>query len=104
MLAPYWPERWRYVLAQYQNLPFPFEEIAAPAFEMEATWDLDQLVGYLNSWSAALAYRNDRGQPAADAILPELIGAWGRPERTRLIRLPLSLRVGRSPAPGTSIS
>ena len=31
---------------------FPFEEIDAPAFQIEAEWTLEHLLGYLRTWSA----------------------------------------------------
>lgn len=44
--------RFRYVDGHYHTLPFPFNEIAIPDFEMQAQWNLDDLVGFLRGWSA----------------------------------------------------
>jgi SAM-dependent methyltransferase len=95
VLAGYWPERWRYVDERYQTLPFPFTELTPPGFEMQAEWNLDQLVGFLSSWSASQRYQAARGQHPVSGIWPALSEAWGIPEQHRLIRWPLYLRVGR---------
>src|SRR5262245_21223090 len=95
VLAGYWPERIRYVAEHYRTLPFPFDELAAPQFEMRADWSLDQLLGYLSSWSAAQRYEAERGEDPLDLILPELTAAWGDSGQPRPIHWPLYLRVGR---------
>ncbi|MEJ2710846.1 MAG: methyltransferase domain-containing protein [Anaerolineales bacterium] len=51
-LDVFWPERIHFLEEHYQTLPFPFEEIEPPAFQMQANWGLGDLVGFINSWSA----------------------------------------------------
>ncbi|RPJ01057.1 MAG: class I SAM-dependent methyltransferase [Chloroflexi bacterium] len=94
VLAGFWPERWQYVDERYQTLPFPFPEMKTPAFEIQTEWNLDQLVGFLSSWSASQRFREARGQHPLSAIWPALTRSWGSPDQIRLIRWPLYLRVG----------
>jgi ubiquinone/menaquinone biosynthesis C-methylase UbiE len=54
-VGPYWPFERRIVEDGYRSLRFPFEEIAPPALEMEAFWSLDDLAGYIDTWSAVKA-------------------------------------------------
>ena len=56
VVGPYWPPERRHVEAGYRTLPFPFEEVAAPEFELELDWSLEQVVGYVSSWSATARY------------------------------------------------
>jgi hypothetical protein len=95
VLAGYWPERFQYLENRYRTLPFPFEEITPPEFEMQADWGLDQLAGFLDSWSATRRYQQARGQHPLSVIWQELLEQWGEPARRRAIRWPLTLRVGR---------
>lgn len=95
VLAGYWPERIRYVDECYRTLPFPFEELRAPNFEMQAHWDLYQLLGFLDSWSATRRYEAERGQNPLQVIWQTLAEAWGEAEQVRDIRWPLYLRVGK---------
>lgn len=95
VLDGYWPERFRYVAERYRTLPFPFEELDLGAFEMRAEWTLQQLLGFLDSWSATQRYESERGAHPVGVIHAELTDAWGDPGATRSIRWPVDLRVGR---------
>ncbi len=98
--GPYWPPERRYVEEQYRSLPFPLDEIAAPAFAMEAEWRLAQLNGYLGTWSAVQRYRKERGVDPLALIADELAAAWGSEQSSRRVRWPLFMRVGRCEAAG----
>lgn len=96
ILNGYWPERIRYLEEKYETLPFPFEEIVAPAFVIEINWNLLQLAGFFDSWSATQRYKADKGRHPLEIIWPKLTKAWGDENEPRLIRLPLHFRVGRN--------
>jgi len=95
VVGAYWPERIRYLEEKYVTLPFPFDEIASPAFAVREHWRLDRLAGFLGSWSATRRYREERGEHPLDIVWPEILAAWGEPERERLIMWPLYTRAGR---------
>jgi SAM-dependent methyltransferase len=97
VLGSYWPARFRYVDDHYRSLPFPFAELdpPPPPFEITTEWDLDRLAGFLASWSAAQRYAEEHGRHPLDHIWEELGRAWGDPARTRAVRWPLHMRVGR---------
>jgi SAM-dependent methyltransferase len=94
VLAGYWPERIRYINDDYRSLPFPFREVEPPPFELEAEWDLDQLVGFLASWSAVRRYQDENRQHPVELIWDELAAAWGRPDQKRRLHWPLFMRIG----------
>lgn len=98
-LADYWPERIRYLDQRYRTLPFPFEEIQPPDFEMEATWDLDNLTGFLASWSAVRKLVEVRGKKAFAGQARELKRMWGWKTKRREIRWPLHFRIGKLAEP-----
>ena len=95
VLAGYWPERFHYLDKRYQTLPFPFEEVKPPDFEIRAEWELGQLAGFLDSWSGTRRYKNERGQHPLSLIWEGLNEAWGEPSQRRSVHWPLYLRVGR---------
>lgn len=95
LIGPYWPAERRYVDERYATIPFPFTEIEAPPLAMEATWNLEHLLGYLGTWSAVKEYEVQRGENPLALIATELAAAWGDPGRERRISWPLHLRVGR---------
>ena len=91
----YWPPERNLVLQEYRSIRFPFDELSSPPFLLEAWWSLPQLVGYLRSWSATARYRQQHGGDPVGAVEAEMAQSWGPPERTRLVRWPVTLRVGR---------
>ncbi len=66
-LGPYWAPQLTHVHKRYRELPFPFAELAAPPVAIELEWTIQQLLGKLNTWSAAGAYRRARGRLAGHA-------------------------------------
>ena len=94
-VGPYWAPARRHVEEGYRSLPFPFEEIIAPAFEMVAEWTLEQLIGYVETWSATRALLRAKGEASILAFRKELADAWGPERATRTVRWPLAVRVGR---------
>lgn len=95
ILGPYWPAERSFIESQYRTIPFPFQELSAPRFEMDAEWDLDCLLGYLGTWSAVQRYREQHNTDPLAQILPELRAAWGAPGEVRRVAWPLHLRVGK---------
>lgn len=96
-LEKYWlPER-KLLLDGYQTIPFPFDEIALPAMELEMRWTLGELVGYLRTWSATARFIVERGCDPLPEIEQSLSKEWGDATQSRLVRWPLHLRAGRLP-------
>ncbi|MBI3299582.1 MAG: class I SAM-dependent methyltransferase [Elusimicrobia bacterium] len=95
LLGPYWEPEIKHVYADYKTLPFPFDELAPPAFELDEEWDLSRLAGDLSTWSSARRYREERGTDPFTLVASALEGAWGPPERVRRVRWGICMRVGR---------
>ena len=94
VVGPDWPAERRYVELGYRTLPFPWNEESPPDFAHETDWDLAEVLGYLGTWSAVQRYRDRVGSDPLPALKPELAAAWGD-ERTRTLRWPIHLRLGR---------
>jgi SAM-dependent methyltransferase len=94
-VGPFWPAERALVEAGYGSLDFPFEEIAPPPAAMTASWSLSHLAGYLSSWSAVRRAAAATGRDPVSDLLGQLEPLWGDPDAQRLIRWPLSMRVGR---------
>jgi len=94
VLAAYWPPERRHVDDGYRSLPFPFEELDAPAFEIRLDWRLEDLVGYIGTWSAVWALQQAEGPGPFATFRRALADAWGA-AAVRTVRWPLVLRVGR---------
>jgi hypothetical protein len=94
-VGPYWPPETEIVEAGYHTLPFPFEEIASPAFAMTAEWPLAQLLGYFASWSATARYVAAHGKNPVREFAEVFAPAWGDPDVPRTVTWPLTVRAGR---------
>ena len=94
VLASYWPPERRHVDEGYRSLSFPFEELEAPALEIQLDWRLDDLVGYVGTWSAVWALQQSEGPGPFATLRRALADAWGT-ATVRTVRWPLALRVGR---------
>jgi SAM-dependent methyltransferase len=96
VVGPYWPPERALVEDGYRGIPFPFAEVEPPPLEMSAAWALDDLVGYMGTWSATQRFRAATGADPVAEHLPELRAAWGDPAAVRGVRWPLGIRVGRA--------
>lgn len=72
ILEGYWDPERHFVDEHYQTIPFPFVEIDRPEFQIRSTWDREQLLGYLKTWSAVKHYTDKHQINPIDLILPEL--------------------------------
>ena len=93
VVGPFWPPE-RKLVEQFETLPFPFQEMDPPRFEMSAQWNLEHLVGYLRSWSSTQRFIGAKGSDPLQQITDDLRAVWGDAEQTRRIIWPLTLRVG----------
>jgi len=97
ILSGFWPERIRYIEENYRTLPFPFEEIIPPTFEMRARWTLSQLTGFVDSWSATQNYLRQNGKHPLKDIWDEFSSDWKDETEEKNVRWPLYFRIGRKP-------
>lgn len=95
ILSEYWPAELVHNRTCYSRLPFPFDEIDAPAFAARAMWDVEAFLGHLRSWSAVRPYADATGRDAVERVRHDLEQAWA--SETRLVSWDLHLRVGRVP-------
>jgi SAM-dependent methyltransferase len=94
-VGPYWPAERTLVDAGYDQLAFPFDEVRPPGFAMTADWTLEQLTGYVDTWSAVQRARAETGRDPLPELVATLSAAWGPAGSSRVVRWPLSLRAGR---------
>ena len=94
IVGPYWDAERRYIDEAYKTIPFPFEEIAMPSFQMDYEWSAEQLTGYIRTWSAVKHYIKQKGEDPVSAFEQSLPALWGD-RSARSFSFPLLLRVGR---------
>ncbi|MBA8882754.1 class I SAM-dependent methyltransferase [Dokdonella fugitiva] len=95
LTGPYWPPERRYIDEGYRTVPFPFDEIDVPAFDMHVDWTLAQFLAYLRSWSATQRYLAANGEDPVALVEDEITRGWGDPHAVRRVRWDFHLRAGR---------
>jgi len=93
-LDGYWDIERTYIDENYSTIPFPFDEIEEkPAFTIDTTWALEQLIGYLNSWSAVQHFIDKNGGSPIPQLTEKFRKVW--PDNTQLdVQFPIAMRIG----------
>lgn len=92
--GPYWDSARKYIDEHYQTVYFDFGEITSEkTFSIYTQWAIDDLRGYLNSWSAIQKYLNVHNNNPIDDFIDEVRPHWK--EKVMTFEFPLFLRMGR---------
>ena len=94
VVGSYWPPERRHIEANYTTLPFPFQELPHPEFGLTLEWSLEQVLGYVSSWSATARYRKANGEDPVPRLRATLEPAWPA-SGIAAIRMPIGLRAAR---------
>lgn len=91
ILDEYWDPECRFIDENYQTIPFPFEEMNHPDFQIQNKWNREQLLGYLNTWSAVRHYVDKHELNPIDLILHEI------PDFDSVnVTFPILIRIGKT--------
>lgn len=93
IVGPYWDTERKYIDERYETIPFPFDEIQPQKFSNHFVWTFDQLIGYLDTWSATQHYKNKNGKDPVDLIREDLRISWEN--NSKKVTFPLLLRIGK---------
>lgn len=93
-IADSWPPERRLVEEGYQNLEFPWPELEVPQLLLQLDWKLEDLLGYLRTWSAVQRYQAAHGSDPVAAWQERFAAAWGNPP-TRTVSWPMRVRCFR---------
>ena len=92
VIGTYWDEERKHIDEHYINLHFPFKEISSPPFTISVLWNLVELEGYFNTWSAVQKYISERGENPVDQLMKAIKTHW-KGER-QIVNFPVFLRLG----------
>jgi SAM-dependent methyltransferase len=95
ILGKYWPRETNYVKEDYKTIPFPFKEIPAPKFGMTVNWNLDELVSYMQTWSAVKRFSTERKFNPLNLVMGELERLWEKHDKRKVVKWNINLRVGK---------
>ena len=94
-IESYWPLERQLISDCYRTIDFPFVEIEPPQIVMQKQWTVEQIVGYLSTWSAIQRYINDKGEKPIIELFDDIISSSSSPDKRIKINWPLYWRIGR---------
>lgn len=92
IIGPFWDKERRYIDENYQTIPFPFNELQAPVLKNSFEWTLEELLGYLETWSAVQHYIKAKNENPVNLLKKELGKIWVK-GTTKKVQFPILLRV-----------
>ena len=93
-IGPYWNKERRFIDEGYQTIPFPFEEIQLnQSFTIVDNWTIQQLEGYLNTWSSVQRFMRQEGFNPVTPFIKQLQPLWQTTHKK--VSFPILLRIGR---------
>ena len=92
-LDTYWDKERRFVDEEYKTILFPFQEISTPPFFISLDWSLEDLQGYISSWSAVQKFIRANQYDPVIQLIEDLRGQWGN--KILRVKFPLYMRMGR---------
>ena len=92
IIGPFWDEERKYIETEYQTIPFPFKELPTPNFSIELEWRVDDLLNYLNTWSAVKHFEKENKENPLQFIEGRLRKAYGT--KLRRVSFPIIIKVG----------
>jgi ubiquinone/menaquinone biosynthesis C-methylase UbiE len=95
IVRPYFGPEIQYVDEKYATLPFPGEDIETPEFATNASWMLDDLVGFMRTWSGRQRFMEAHGRDPIDDVLSPLADAWGDADQPLEIAWKIYVRATR---------
>lgn len=93
-LGPFWDAERKWIDDAYQHLPFPFEELPSPDFQISLRWTRRQFIGYLQSWSSVQHFRKKNGSSPLPSFEEAIAASWPEGE-AKEVHFPVFLRLGR---------
>lgn len=94
-IGPYWPEERKLVDSGYVDLSFPFDELPMPHLEIRRAWNLEELLGYISTWSAVRRASELGREDISNSFAASLVELWGNSMQRREVRWPINMRIGR---------
>jgi SAM-dependent methyltransferase len=94
----YWSPERKYVEDRYETIPFPFEQIPAPEFQIQLSWNLSELVNYYRSWSSVQKFIKKNKYDPVSEVSSSLEYGWGgknHVNKKRKVVWPLYVKIGK---------
>ena len=94
IVGPYWNLERQHIDKAYASIPFPFKEVSPlPDFYIQDHWSLNQLEGYLNTWSSVQRFIKQEGYNPVTSFIATIKRDWKN--EIRKVSFPILLKIGK---------
>lgn len=93
IIGPYWDKERKLVDEQYASVSFPFKKIEVPPFEFSFEWTVDEISGYISTWSSVQKYIKENHADPVASLTDALRPLWG--DNRKKVSFPLFVLMGR---------
>lgn len=94
IIKTYWDKERKYVEDRYATVDFDFSPLPPKDFDIVLQWHMNDLLGYLSSWSAVQNYIKQEGSSPLPPIEEELKKVWPA-DGSQEFHFPVFLKIGR---------
>ncbi len=93
IIGPYWDKERKLVDDQYKTIDFPFQAIEVPEFEFSFEWTIEELQGYISTWSSVQKYITQNQSDPVEPLIGRVRPLWGSGRKK--VSFPLFVRMGK---------
>lgn len=93
-VGPYWDPERKMIEQEYQNISFPFDDLGTHRFQLLNLWTVEDLMGYLATWSATRHYEKVNGSNPVSEFSERIHAHWGDTKEKRVVT-PVFIKMGR---------
>jgi len=94
ILGDYWDDARKLIEEHYSTLPFPFEKTQTLEFEYKRNWTLEELIGYLSTWSALQNYLKINAENPLPDVAENLKKYWSKDAQVEA-SIPVFMQIAR---------
>jgi ubiquinone/menaquinone biosynthesis C-methylase UbiE len=93
VIGPYWDKERKLVDERYRTIDFPFTRIDVPPFDFSFQWTLEELHGYLTTWSSVQKFIKQNHSNPVDTLIAQIRPLWDG--ESKKVSFPLFVRMGK---------
>lgn len=95
LVKAYWDAERRHVAENYANIDFDYAELPSKTFQSAVHWSRNELMGYLETWSAVQNYIKANQSSPLGLLEEKLRRYWPDADEKKDFVFPVFLRLGR---------
>ena len=94
-MGPFWPAERKLVDEGYRRILLPFAPVDAPKFGMRVSWSMEELLGYIRTWSAVSRFVGAKRVDPVSTLEKRLSLLWGPGGKRKTVTWPLTVKASR---------